>query len=185
MIIPALWERISRTVSKGRTYTPKNVVHIDANLSPEDIKLSGANESKLAFIYSGSKPLKHPSKLQLTNEMENEAKLLHKFLPVVLALGIKSTLNEVSDMQLLEYEGLLKADADEREGRKCLNFNFEFLFLVIYSRDSGLVQAPRPNAGHKKQKNRAKIRFCRYAKMRARKKISFLSIPEVGEKQKA
>ena len=30
-----------------------------------------------------------------------------------------------------------------------------------YSTDQGLVQAPRPNADRKKQKNRAKIRFCK------------------------
>ena len=122
MIIPALWERISRTVSKGRTYTPKNVVHIDANLSPEDLKLNGANESKITFIYSGSKPLNHPNKMQITNEMEYEAKQLHRYLPIVLALGIKSTLTQVNDLQLLEYEGLLKVEADEREGRKIMHF---------------------------------------------------------------
>ena len=45
-------------------------------------------------------------------------------------------------------------------------------------RTRGLVQAPRPNTGRKKQKNRMKIRFC---------KKNFLNFeyPEVGEKQKA
>ena len=97
--------------------TPKNVVHITGNISPQDIKLINANESKVKFIASGSTPLKHPQKLYLCSQMEKAAKELRAYLPVLLGVGIQCTLPEINDEELQNYEGLLKFDEDEREGR--------------------------------------------------------------------
>ena len=116
MIIPALWERNCRLV-KGKAFAPKAVVHIDANISPNDIKLEGANESKIKFIASGSLPLKHPRKLHLTREMEEAAKLLRKYLPVLIGLGLQCFLPQIEPEELLAYDGILKVDDDEREGQ--------------------------------------------------------------------
>ena len=102
---------------KGKAYSPKAVVHIDANISPPDIKFQGANESKVKFIASGSLPLKHPRKLYLTREMEEAAKLLRTYLPVLIGLGLQSFLPWIKPEELLAYDGILKVDDDEREGQ--------------------------------------------------------------------
>ena len=73
--------------------------------------------------------------------------------------------------------------------------------IYIYSRDYGLVQAPRLNAGSKKQKKAQNQFFFRkknknylnfvldfpssYAKILGKQIFSHGSFPEVGEKQKA
>ena len=54
MAIPMIWERIGRKL-KNTWQIPKAVFHVDANLSPEDIKLAGANESKVVFLHTGTK----------------------------------------------------------------------------------------------------------------------------------
>ena len=72
--------------------------------------------------------------------------------------------------------------------------------ILKYSRDLGLVQAPRPNAGHKTQKNRVKICFCKKKKnlndlffwysflscqnMRARKKFASWVSPKWVESRR-
>ena len=115
MLIKSLWERLSREVDR-KLCVPKNVVHISANVDPKDIRLDGANESKVKFIASGSKPLEHDSKMKLTEIMERSASKLHKFLPVILGLGIQSTIPRIKDDDLKVYDGILKIDRDEREG---------------------------------------------------------------------
>ena len=47
-----VYERIGRFI-KGHWQVPKAVMHVDANLSPEDIKLTGANDTKVVFLNTG------------------------------------------------------------------------------------------------------------------------------------
>ena len=115
MVIKALWERIGREVDK-KIYTPRAVVHISANVSPEDIKLTGANQSKVKYIASGSTTLRHPRKLALCKEMEKAANELRSYLPVLLGMGVQCVLPTIVDEQLDQYDGILNADRDEREG---------------------------------------------------------------------
>ena len=115
---------------KQKTQTPRAVVHIDANVTPSDIKLTGANESKVKFIASGSTQLKHAKKLALCNEMEAVAKQLRKYLPVILGLGLQCLLQKISDDELHSYEEILKEDGDEREG---VDKNWYSSFLLCFS----------------------------------------------------
>ena len=116
LIIPALWERQSHVVNK-RAFTPNNVVHITGNIEPAEIKLHHANESKIKYIASGSKPLKSPRKLYLCKQMEQTVKQLRTYLPVLIGMGVQCILPEILDEEIQNYEGLLKFEEDEREGR--------------------------------------------------------------------
>ena len=51
--VQVVWERIGRQVYK-EWQVPKAVLHVDANLSPGDIALRGANPSKVSFLFTGS-----------------------------------------------------------------------------------------------------------------------------------
>ena len=117
MLVKALWERNSRYVDRKKC-TPKNVVHISANIDPSSIRLDDANESKIKFLASGSRPLEHSLKMKLTASMEKAAGELHNFLPVIIGLAIQSTLTKITDEERLNvYDGVLAVDGDEREGR--------------------------------------------------------------------
>ena len=115
MVVKVLWEQNSRHVN-NKLCVPRNVVHISANITPSEIKLDGANESKVKFVASGSKPLHHATKLKLTDEMEKAATELHKYLPVLAGIGIKSVIPRITDEELLAFNGILKVEGDEREG---------------------------------------------------------------------
>ena len=117
LVIKTLWEKIGREVDK-KLYTPKAIVHISANKTPNQIKLTGANESKVKFVASGSTPLAHPRKIKLCVEMEQAAQKLRTCLPVLLGLGVQCLLPPIEDDQLALYDGILKVDGDEREGEK-------------------------------------------------------------------
>ena len=121
-VIPMVWERLGRYLRQ--VYQNVNsVVFVDANLSPSDVKLTGANESKVAFIATGSKPLQHPNRLDLCQEMVTLAKELHQHLPVILSLGLNCMLKRVTDEQCAAYDGILKQDGDDREGQVLLNYD--------------------------------------------------------------
>lgn len=96
--------------------TPRNVAHISGNIDPDNITLINANETKVKFLYSGSVPLKHPRKLFLCSQMEKAAKEMRKYLPVFLGMGVQCFLPEIEDEELEVYDGMLKFEADEREG---------------------------------------------------------------------
>ena len=117
-----VWERLGRTVRQ--THQDVNsVVLIDANMGPEDIRLSGANESKVIFVATGSTPLQHSKRMELCQEMENLARDLYKYLPVILGLGLCSMLKRITDPQMEAYDGILKVDGDDREGQVLLNYD--------------------------------------------------------------
>ena len=123
MIVKVLWEQNGSRVS-NKVYIPRNVVHISANIDPKEITLQGANESKVKFVATGSKRLHHDQKLKLQQEMEDAARKLHQYLPVLASIGLKAVITKVRDEELLAYNGILKVDNDEREGMTNLSSCF-------------------------------------------------------------
>ena len=117
-----MWERLGRRVGDKFQYV-NTVVLVEANLSPSSVKLTGGNESKVVFIASGSKPLTHPSKLELCKEMVALAQQLHLYLPVLYGIGLSSMIKGITTQELSEYDGILKEDGDDRQGQILLNFD--------------------------------------------------------------
>ena len=115
MIVKVLWERNAKLVN-NKLCVPKNIVHISANVSPKDAKLVGANESKVKFVATGSRALRHENKMMLGNLMEQAATKLHEYLPVMASLSLKCSLATITDQEIKSYEGILKVEQDEREG---------------------------------------------------------------------
>ena len=70
--------------------------------------------------------------------MEKAAVELRSCLPVLLGLGVQCILPPIDDEQLALYDGILKEDGDEREG-KDTNFLLctEALFTLIKIRWMG------------------------------------------------
>ena len=122
LAIPMVWERLGRTVRQTHQ-TVNAVVLVDANMGPEDIRLTGANESKVVFIATGSTPLEHKNRMKLCQEMENLARELFLYLPVLLGLGLSTMLGRITDLELEAYDGSLKNDGDDREGQIFLNYD--------------------------------------------------------------
>ena len=122
LIIPMVWERLGKDTKQG--YRAINAaVLIEANLDPEDIKFSTANESKCIFIATGSVALNHKFLMRLCKEIEDLGTELYTYKPVVLALGLKTMLAPITDPEREVYDGLLKVDGDPREGQVFLNFD--------------------------------------------------------------
>ena len=116
LAIQMVWERLGRRVRDQ--YQPVDaVVLVDANLSPEDIRLDHANESKVIFVATGSTPLQHDRRLELCQEIEDLSRELYTFLPVLLGLGLSTMLKRITDTELATYDGLLRNDRDDREGQ--------------------------------------------------------------------
>ena len=99
------------------------MVLIDANMSPEDIRLDHANESKVMFLATGSKPLHHRNKLKLCQEMEDLARSLYFNLPTIISIGLNCMLQRVTDDQTVIYDGMLRTDRDERQAQGFLNYD--------------------------------------------------------------
>ena len=122
LVIPMVWERLGRTVRQ--THQGVNaVVLVDANMGPEDIHLTGANESKVVFLATGSTPLQHKKRMELCQEMENLARELYSYLPVILGLGLNTMLKRITDSEMEAFDGVLKKDGDDREGQIFLNYD--------------------------------------------------------------
>ena len=66
-------------------------------------------------------------------EMENAARKLHTFKPVLLGLGLSAMLNKITDDQQPEYDSFLKTPGDEREAQVHLNYDqlFERISTAI------------------------------------------------------
>ena len=87
--IKTLWEQSAKAVKgkeKGKNLKPMTVVHIDANVLPEDIipHLDGPMFSKIKLIYTGPTPMMHVEENELISEMFDDAKKLSEYLPVLL-----------------------------------------------------------------------------------------------------
>ena len=139
--IKMVWEQLGRLIRDK--YQPVNaVLMIDANMSPSDIRLDHANESKVIFLASGSTPLQHKNKLQLCQEMENLARELHTYLPVLAALGLSTMLQKVTDEETEVYDGILRTDRDDREAQVILNYDRVHEALEEAIEEHGLVKPP-------------------------------------------
>ena len=64
-----IWERIGR-YKQGQWQIPKNVIHVDANLSPQSIKLDQANESKVVFLHPGTQVFNNMSLILIQPQSE-------------------------------------------------------------------------------------------------------------------
>ena len=120
--IPMVWEGLGRNI-RGKEQDVNAVVMIDANLHPDDIRLDNANDSKVTFIATGSIPLEHERLMALCQEMEDLARELHQYLPVILGLGLCNMKKPISDFELAGYSGILKNKKDQREGQVLLNYD--------------------------------------------------------------
>ena len=141
LVIPMIWERLGRSVK--HVYQNVNaVVFVDANLSPSDVKLAGANESKVTFIATGSDPLQHPNRMELCKEMVTMAQELHRFLPVLLSVGLNCMLKRVTDSECASYDGILKQDGDDRESQVLLNYDRVHSALDDAITEFGLERPP-------------------------------------------
>ena len=96
--IKMVWEQLGRQV-RDKYQDVNAVLLIDANMSPADIRLDHANESKVIYLATGSSPLQHRNKLRLCQEMEDLARELYTFLPVLLGLGLSTMLKKVTDAE--------------------------------------------------------------------------------------
>ena len=117
-----VWEQLGKETKSG--YKAINAaVLIEANLDPEDIRFTTANESKCIFIATGSTPLKHEFMLALCQEIEDLGRELYNHLPFVCGLGLATMLETLTDYQLKQYEGILRVDGDPREGQILVNYD--------------------------------------------------------------
>lgn len=119
--IQTLWEGSGKACKgkKGIALQPKAVVHIDANILPEQIlpQLGLAMSSKLRFNYTGTTPLDHPDEIELIEEMMEDALKLHQYLPVLYALGVEALLPKITPAQRAELADIMKTPKDKREGQ--------------------------------------------------------------------
>ena len=60
-----VWERLGKQTNRGYR-TINGPVLVEANLSPQNIKFTTANESKCIFIYTGSSRVAHPNLMAIT-----------------------------------------------------------------------------------------------------------------------
>ena len=120
--IQQVWEKLGRRV-RDKYQGVNAVLLVDANMSPKDIVLKYANESKVIFVATGSTPLAHSRRMELCQEMENKARELHSYLPVLLGLGLSCMLDRITDQELPLYDGLLKRDGDDRQAQVLLHFD--------------------------------------------------------------
>ena len=120
--IKMVWEQLGRQV-RDKYQDVNAVLLIDANMSPADIRLDHANESKVIYLATGSSPLQHRNKLRLCQEMEDLARELYTFLPVLLGLGLSTMLKKVTDAETETYDGILRTDRDDREGQVLRNYD--------------------------------------------------------------
>ena len=134
--IATLWEcsgKGSGTKADGSVIKPAAVVHIDANLLPEDIldDLGPPMASKMKFLYTGETPMQHPDDNDLIAEiLEELAPQLHIYLPVLYRLAILAILPVVprSYYESEEMEDVLAKAGDKREGQ--LLYQYDNIYLT-------------------------------------------------------
>ena len=80
--------------------------------------------------------------------MEEAAKELHKYKPVLLGLALSSMIPEVTDEQIAEYEGLLKVSGDDRESQLIHNYDAVHGFTKEEIIKHGIVAPPLFKTGH-------------------------------------
>ena len=117
-----VWERLGKETKQGFKYVNAPVL-IEANLHPDDIKFTTANDSKVIFIATGSTPLEHKRMMKLCKDIEDLGRELHSYLPVLIGLGLKTMLTVITDEGREAYDGILRTDGDPREGQVFINYD--------------------------------------------------------------
>ena len=69
-------------------YPPRTVLMVNANSTPDDLKLESGVRSKVSIITTPIDRLVHRHKLQKTKQLVKEAQGDHVFFPSVLGLGM-------------------------------------------------------------------------------------------------
>ena len=114
--LQTLWERSGSASRVNKDLRPSAIIHIDANVMPEDIlkHLDPAMKDKIYFIYTGLSPLEHPDELDLIDQMLEDSKKLYSYLPVLLSMGIATLLARVPNDVVKELKDYLPKPNDRR-----------------------------------------------------------------------
>jgi hypothetical protein len=128
--IQTLWERSGKSCkAQGKKdLRPCAIVHIDANVLPDDIlpQLDAPMHNKMYFIYTGQTPLEHPDELELIDQMLDDAVKLHEYLPVLLSMGLDAFLPRITQVQLTDISDVLANPKDKRQGQIILQYDIIF-----------------------------------------------------------
>ena len=135
--ITTLWERGSKASLGQKDLRPAASIHIDANVMPADIlkQLDSPTGSKLYFIYTGAKQMNHEDDIAIIDELLDDAILLHKYLPVLLALGVDTLLRRISKSDMSKIGHLLKVlfnvhDRTSKTMKRLIIFPLQANFIV-------------------------------------------------------
>ena len=129
--IQTLWERGSKSAVRNKDLRPCASVHIDANVVPKDIlsQLDDAMASKIFFIYTGPTQLEHEDEVSIIDELMEDAEKLHKYLPVLLSLGVRTLLLRVTKQQMLEMADALSDPNDKRQAQVLYQYDLGIVFM--------------------------------------------------------
>ena len=88
--IKTLWEQSAKAKAvkidnERKNLKPMAVVHIDANILPEDLTahLDAPMFSKIKMIYTGPTPMSHEDENDIIDQMFKDAKALSQYLPIL------------------------------------------------------------------------------------------------------
>ena len=84
--VKGIWDGGSWSVRGGEA-TPRTVLLVNANATPDELKFEPGVESKVCIISTPTERLQHGRKMELTKQMVIKAKASHVYLPFVLGLG--------------------------------------------------------------------------------------------------
>ena len=117
--ITTLWERGTKASKGQKDVRPSASMHIDANVLPDDIlkQLDNPMASKVYFIYTGFEPMNHDDELDIIDDLLEDSVRLHKYLPVLIALGTQTLLRRVDKSDMLRLRQHLKDPTDRRHGQ--------------------------------------------------------------------
>ena len=80
--------------------------------------------------------------------MEAAARDLHKYKPVLLGLALSSMLEEVTDEQIADYEGILKQSGDDRQAQLLKNYDALFGYVKEQIAEHLIEEPPVFKKGH-------------------------------------
>ena len=86
--------------------------------------------------------------IELTNEMEEAARKLFKYKPVLLGLGLSTMLEKITDTQRVEYNGLLRVSGDERQAQVLVDYDRLYTMIKNVAASHELDPAPLFTKGH-------------------------------------
>ena len=140
-IIPVVWEKLGRNLNKKPQRVKAVVlIELEGNLDPEDLKLLGANKSKVNFVYTGP-ALSNLKQKEICKKIVSLGTQLNKYKPVMLALGLNGLLAEITDEEIDAYEHLVE-NRDDRAGQVLLNYDRIYNALESAITEHNLIRPP-------------------------------------------